>query len=90
MKREWRFPWSATPRFRRLLAGLVLLSIQTAGLSCRAQPSAQTQSAQTGMVAMSDGVKLSTDLYFPEGAGDKLPVIVIRTPYDKNPWRIER
>jgi len=42
------------------------------------------------MVPMSDGVKLSTDLYFPENAGDKLPVIVIRTPYDKNPWRNER
>jgi len=35
-------------------------------------------------VAMRDGVKLSTDIYFPVGAGDKLPVILVRTPYDKN------
>ena len=35
------------------------------------------------MVPMRDGVKLSTDLYMPKGAGDKLPVILIRTPYNK-------
>jgi len=35
------------------------------------------------MVPMRDGVKLSTDIYFPEGAGDELPVILIRTPYNK-------
>jgi len=32
---------------------------------------------------MRDGVRLATDLYFPEGAGDKLPAIMIRTPYDR-------
>ena len=36
------------------------------------------------MIPMRDGVKLSTDLYFPEGAGEKLPVILVRTPYNKN------
>jgi putative CocE/NonD family hydrolase len=36
------------------------------------------------MIPMRDGVKLSTDLYFPEGAGEKLPVIMVRTPYNKN------
>ncbi len=36
------------------------------------------------MVPMRDGVKLSTDLYFPEGAGERLPAIVVRTPYNKN------
>ena len=40
-------------------------------------------------VPMGDGVHLSTDLYFPEGAEGKLPVILIRTPYDKRKWRIE-
>jgi putative CocE/NonD family hydrolase len=34
-------------------------------------------------VPMRDGVKLATDLYFPEGAGGKLPTIMIRTPYDR-------
>ena len=36
------------------------------------------------MVPMRDGVRLSTDLYMPEGAGDALPVILMRDPYDKN------
>ena len=35
------------------------------------------------MVPMRDGVNLSTDLYFPEGLSGRLPVILIRTPYDK-------
>src|SRR5262245_57811762 len=35
------------------------------------------------MVPMRDGVKLAADLYRPKGLAGKLPVIVIRTPYDK-------
>ncbi len=33
---------------------------------------------------MRDGIRLSTDLYFPEGVGGKLPVVLIRTPYNKH------
>jgi len=36
------------------------------------------------MVEMRDGVKLSMDLYMPEGATGKLPTILIRTAYNKN------
>ena len=39
------------------------------------------------MVPMRDGTKLSTDIYFPEGGGEKLPVILARTPYDKRGWK---
>jgi putative CocE/NonD family hydrolase len=39
------------------------------------------------MVPMRDGVKLSTDLHFPVGATGKLPVVLMRTPYDKNPYQ---
>jgi hypothetical protein len=39
------------------------------------------------MVPMRDGVKLATDIYRPEGVSGPLPVIMIRTPYDKRPWR---
>jgi putative CocE/NonD family hydrolase len=39
------------------------------------------------MIPMRDGVELSTDLYFPDKAGDKLPVILLRTGYNKNPYR---
>ena len=38
-------------------------------------------------VPMRDGVRLSTDLYFPVGAEGKLPVILERTPYDKGSKR---
>jgi putative CocE/NonD family hydrolase len=47
------------------------------------------------MVAMRDGVRLATDIYLPALAGEALkgpfPVILERTPYDKNsPSRSER
>lgn len=39
------------------------------------------------MVPMRDGTRLATDIYRPEGLAGRLPVILIRTPYDKRPWR---
>jgi uncharacterized protein len=36
------------------------------------------------MVPMRDGVDLATDIHRPRGVGDRLPVILIRTPYDKS------
>jgi len=36
------------------------------------------------MVPMRDGVKLATDVYLPAGTTTKLPVILIRTPYNKD------
>jgi predicted acyl esterase len=38
---------------------------------------------KTYMVAMSDGVKLATDVYLPVGAGP-FPAVLVRTPYDKS------
>ncbi len=37
-------------------------------------------------VAMRDGVTLSADIFFPEAAkrGERFPVILVRTPYNKN------
>lgn len=35
------------------------------------------------MIEMRDGKALATDLYFPEGASGKLPVVLMRTIYDK-------
>ena len=35
-------------------------------------------------VPMRDGVRLSTDLYFPVGVEGKVPVILVRTPYGKD------
>ena len=39
------------------------------------------------MIPMRDDIRLSTDLYFPEMIEKKLPVILIRTPYNKNTFR---
>lgn len=36
------------------------------------------------MVPMRDGVKLATDVYLPAGNTEKLPVILTRTPYNKD------
>ena len=34
-------------------------------------------------VPMRDGVKLSTDVYLPEGIGEGVPAVLVRTPYGK-------
>ena len=39
------------------------------------------------MIPMRDNIRLSTDLYIPEIKEKKLPVILIRTPYNKNIFR---
>jgi putative CocE/NonD family hydrolase len=41
------------------------------------------------MVPMRDGVKLSSDFYFPEAEG-KFPAILIRTPYNNSTARYDR
>src|SRR5579872_4714046 len=38
---------------------------------------------QAAMVAMRDGVRLATDIYLPAAAG-KAPVLLTRSPYNKN------
>jgi len=50
-------------------------------------PKFKVRVEQRVMVPMRDEVMLSTDLYFPEGAGEKLSVILVRTPYNKKGWR---
>jgi len=39
------------------------------------------------MVPTRDGTRLATDLYFPVGAGEQLPTILFRDPYNKNRGR---
>jgi hypothetical protein len=47
----------------------------------------QVRLEKSVMVPMRDGVSLSTDFYWPEGAAKPLPVILMRTPYNKKRWR---
>ena len=42
---------------------------------------------QTHMVAMKDGVRLSTDVFLPQDAEPPYPTILIRTPYSKAPGK---
>jgi putative CocE/NonD family hydrolase len=48
------------------------------------QPQHEVRLDKSVLVHMRDGVRLSTDLYFPVGAAEPLPVIAIRSPYDKS------
>lgn len=72
-------------RFRTLvrwsLFGAVLFAAPLAWLAF-AQTAAETQS-----VAMSDGVKLATDVYLPAGGKGPYPTLLIRTPYNKQGMR---
>ena len=69
-----------------LLPGPVVSALQNEQ-SVRAEPRHKVRLQKSVLVAMRDGVKLSTDLYIPEGISQKLPVILIRTPYNKSPQR---
>jgi putative CocE/NonD family hydrolase len=51
------------------------------------RPKYEVRIEPDAMVAMRDGVKLATDLYFPVQLQGKLAVILIRTPYDKGRYR---
>jgi uncharacterized protein len=51
------------------------------------KPRYQVRIEKDVMVKMRDGVRLAADLYFPTGAGAKLAAILIRTPYNKAPYR---
>ena len=58
-----------------------------AELEGKARGPFEVRLAESVMVPMRDGTRLSTDLYFPVGAGDKLPTILFRDPYNKNRGR---
>ena len=47
-------------------------------------PQYEIRSERNVMVPMRDGVKLATDIWFPVGVKEKLPVILVRTPYMKD------
>ncbi len=60
------------------------VTASTASDRANAVTSSQRVRVASGiMVEMRDGIRLSTDLYFPAGAKGKLPVILWRSIYDK-------
>lgn len=62
-------------------------SVLTANQQDEPEPKYEVYLKKSRMVPMRDGVRLSTDFYFPKNAGEKLPIILVRTPYNKNEWR---
>ncbi len=62
----------------------------SSGAIPRPDPQNEVRLEKSRMVPMRDGVRLATDLYFPEIADEKLPVVLIRTPYNKNEFRDEK
>jgi uncharacterized protein len=67
-----------TKNFSRLVV-LLAVSASLFSVTVAADGVAKT----TEMVAMHDGVHLATDIYQPEKHNGPLPVILIRTPYNK-------
>ena len=55
----------------------------------RPEPKFSVRVEKSIFVPMRDGVRLSTDLYFPEDTQGSLPAVLIRTPYNKKEFRKE-
>lgn len=66
-----------------MIQRIVLATVFLAVFRLHAQEPAITVEKSV-MVAMRDGVKLATDVYLPAGNAEKLPVILTRTPYNKD------
>jgi uncharacterized protein len=75
-------------QIRLMVMSAVLLAMSSAGGWAKEVVDSAAPVVETGvMVAMRDGVKLATDVYFPAKEGVRLegrfPVILTRTPYNK-------
>lgn len=66
-----------------MIARVAVIGVILAACWLHAQEAA-VQVEKNVMVAMRDGVKLATDVYRPAGSAEKLPVILTRTPYNKD------
>lgn len=66
------------------LLGSMSLSSQDLEKRFDPPPQYKIRSERNIMVPMRDGVKLATDIWFPVGVEEKLPVILVRTPYMKD------
>ncbi|MBI4421661.1 MAG: CocE/NonD family hydrolase [Gemmatimonadetes bacterium] len=90
-----RHPARVGVRLRRLL--VVVAIVPSGRLLAQAPdgpfpwpaPQHEVRIDSSVMVSMRDGVRLSTDLYFPVGGVSRLPVILIRTPYNKRGRGVE-
>jgi putative CocE/NonD family hydrolase len=65
---------------KHLLVAAVFLAL-TLPLQVQAQLSAPAFQKTEVQIAMRDGVRLHTEIYAPKNFGDKLPILLTRTPY---------
>ena len=69
------------------VAGLAHAEVKHVKLEGKYYGPFEVRLTESVMIPMRDGTRLSTDLYFPVGAADKLPTILFRDPYNKNRGR---
>src|SRR5688572_8471462 len=67
-----------TPFLRILVA---VASFATVASIAAQQPASHSFVRTEAMVSMRDGVKLYTQIYSPASAGERLPILFLRTPY---------
>jgi len=67
--------------YRITMSKLVVMVSLLAVLSTECTHS--TPGTKTAMIPMRDGIKLATDLYFPEQGDGPYPVVLVRTAYSK-------
>ncbi|WP_299535486.1 CocE/NonD family hydrolase [Ulvibacterium sp.] len=72
---------------RTAIIGLLLLLIAPMKSNATEMDTSKVELKKSVMIPMRDGIRLSTDLYWPKGSEKDLPVILIRTPYNKNSFR---
>jgi len=72
-----------------ILVGVFLGSAHTSAesVTMRLQDHSEIVLKKSLLVPMRDGIRLSTDVYLPGQPGERFPVILIRTPYNKNMFR---
>ncbi len=86
---SYGFQWSCIVAFAFPVLTCPLLA-QATGTAPIPQPKYEARLERHVLIPMRDGIELSTDLYFPVGAPERLPVIYVSTPYNKRNWREDR
>ena len=79
-------------RVTRILALIALVFAAVAPLAARpqAQQTSSSLTATEAMIPTRDGVRLYSQIYAPAQAAEKLPILLLRTPYGTGPLNAAR
>src|ERR1700760_1806134 len=72
--------------FSVFVAALVLLSFTASASVLISKPDSDKYSRQEVMISMRDGVKLHAVIFTPKNQTEKLPFLMLRTPYGVNKY----